>query len=193
VHIALADTVVAGNLMVVGDCETVSDFVETIVTVTVEGRFAEFDEVVDRTLVEDVAGDVRKLVVWLDEEVFTLVELVEEDFAVVVAVLMHKQALRILDEDALQPELIAEGVEIAMLVVYVPQKEDATTRSEFNALRHLSLLQLPETPRARNERKLKIMMCIVEPRAAEMKSMMRRLDKRNRNRNETTKGRTMKI
>jgi hypothetical protein len=163
---------------VVGDCEAVRDLVETMVTVTVDGRFAGFDvEEVDRVLVVDVTEDAGTRVVWLDEEAFTLVGLVGEVFPVVVAVLMHEQALRILDEDALQPELIAEGVEIAMLVVYVLQNADATTRSEFSALRHLSLLQLPEMPRANNEMRLKRMMCIVEPQAAEMKSMMRRLEK----------------
>lgn len=122
-----------------------TDLVETIVTVTVDGRFAAFDVEVDRELVEEVARDVVTLVVWLDEEVFAVTRPVDEVFEVVVAVLMQEHALSIFEDEALQPELIAEGVEIAAFVVYVLQNEDAATRSEFKAFRHLSLLQLAET------------------------------------------------
>lgn len=141
-----------------------TDLVETIVTVTVDGRFAGFDvEDVDRELAEEVARDVVTLVVWLDEEVFAAMRLVDEVFEAVVTVLMQEHALSIFEDEALQPELIAEGGEIAVFVVYLPQNEDATTRSEFKAFRHLSLLQLAETLSARNERLKKRMACIMEP------------------------------
>jgi hypothetical protein len=63
-----------------------------------------------------VGVEVDTLVVRLDEELFALVKLVEEVFDAVVAALMQEQALRIFEDEDLQPELIAEGVEIAIFV-----------------------------------------------------------------------------
>lgn len=80
-----------------------------------------------------------------------LVRLVMVVSAVLVAVLMQEQALRILEDEDLQPELIADGVEIAMFVVYVLQNEEARAKSELNDLRHLSLLQLAVASRTSNE------------------------------------------
>ena len=88
-------------------------------------------------------------------------------FAVVGAVMMQEQALRIFEDKALQSELIADGVEIAKFVVYVLQNEDACIRSEFNALRHLSLLQAAETSWTSNETMQKRMVRIAELRIAE--------------------------
>jgi len=48
-----------------------------------------------------------------------------------------------------QPKLTTDGVAIAMLW-YVLQNDDAWTRSGFNALRRLSLLQIAETSRMSN-------------------------------------------
>jgi hypothetical protein len=53
------------------------------------------------------------------------VELIVVVLSVVTAVLMQEQALRIFEDEDLQPELMADGVEIAMCVVYMLQNEDA--------------------------------------------------------------------
>jgi hypothetical protein len=87
----------------------------------VEAGIAGLEAEVDR----EVGVELDTLVVRLDEELFAVVKLVEEVFDAVVAALMQEQALRIFEDEDLQPELIAEGVEIAIFVAYVLQKEDA--------------------------------------------------------------------
>jgi hypothetical protein len=122
VHETLADTVfvvVGGSVMVLGVWVAVMDW--TIVIVTVDGRTAGSDVEVNREIVEEVETPV----VWLDEEIFAIEELVEVVCAVEVAVLMQEQALRIFEDLEWQSELMAEGVAIAMSVLYKLQKEDA--------------------------------------------------------------------
>jgi predicted NAD/FAD-binding protein len=114
IHVPLAGMVVA--IAVAG---RMMDW--TTVTVTVEARIAGLEAEVDR----EVGVEVDTPVVRLDEELFAVVKLVEEVFDAVVAALMQEQALRIFEDEDLQPELIAEGVEIAIFVAYVLQKEDA--------------------------------------------------------------------
>jgi hypothetical protein len=114
VHAGLADAAV----IVVGGGR-VMDW--TTVMVTVEAGIVGLEAKVDR----EVGVELDTLVVRLDEELFAVVKLVEEVFDAVVAALMQEQALRIFEDKDLQPELIAEGAEIAIFVAYVLQKEDA--------------------------------------------------------------------
>jgi len=96
--------------MVLAAWEAVTEW--TIVTVTVDCTIAGVEADEDR----EVAMGVEILVTWLDEEVLTVMRVAEDAFDVVVAVLIQEQALRIIEEDALHPELIADGVAIAMFV-----------------------------------------------------------------------------
>jgi hypothetical protein len=161
IHVPLAGMVVA--IAVAG---RMMDW--TTVTVTVEARIAGLEAEVDW----EVGVEVDTPVVRLDEELFAVVKLVEEVFDAVVAALMQEQALRIFEDEDLQPELIAEGVEIAIFVAYVLQKEDAWARSEWRALRHLSLLQLADASRTNNETMQKIAVCTGELWVAEEKNMI---------------------
>jgi hypothetical protein len=114
-HVGLADRVVVavgpGSVIVVGAWDAVMDWM--MVTVTVDGMIAGFDEEVDR----EVVVEVEKLAAWLEEEDLAVRRVEDDVFDVVVAVSMQVQALRIFEDDALHPELIADGVAIAMFVV----------------------------------------------------------------------------
>jgi len=116
VHVAAAETVVvvifAGNVTVLRTWLAVTERVETIVIVTVDVEIGGLDTEVDR----EVVAEIEALVEWLDEDTDPFVP-VEDVFAVVVAVTMQEQALRIFEDEALQPELITDGVEIAIFVV----------------------------------------------------------------------------
>jgi hypothetical protein len=114
-HVELAETVVVpvepGNVIVLAAWDAVTDW--TIVTVTVNGIIAGVEAEEDR----EVIMVVEMLITWLDEKVFEVGGVVGEVFDVVVAVLMQEQALRIIEDDCLHPELIADGVAIAIFVV----------------------------------------------------------------------------
>jgi hypothetical protein len=137
-------------------------------------------EEVDRKTDDCVVGDVETVVFRVVEELFDA-RLVDELVVVVVTTLMQEQALRIFEGSALQAELIGTGVAIAVSVVYTLQNEDATAASARSAFRQLLLLQFAETFSARNEMTQKRMVCMAEPRVADVKDMVAKSEPRKPN------------
>jgi hypothetical protein len=82
-----------------------------------EEVFVAVDEGVDRGVDGRVVRDVGTVVVWLFEELFEVTRLVDDVVLVAIPVSIQEHALMIFEGDALQSELIATGVAMAMFVV----------------------------------------------------------------------------